>query len=411
MPSRFRSLFAVVVLGLAVRSAAADPFRFPEGKHGRGELKYVNGLPILVVAGKPAEIGEQVGTLALKPAASVVRVFKDYLKEEKLDLLWPLIVRLGRQHFAKFPSEYRAEMEAMARCSGLDLDLLVVANGIDELRNLAGCSGLMVDPARSKSGAPLMGRNWDFLPLKGLAQYSLVTVYRPDGKRPFVTVGFPGLIYSGSLMNADGLALGANEVTRAGDGSRQVDPKGVPMAVVGRRLMEECATVGEAEKWLRAHRPSARVILVACDRAGGAVLEVTPKSVQVRRGDKGICVGTNHFCCPGLAVEKGDKRFAALSAAGTLPQLTVADLARKLHEANQGAWTLHTMVFEPQELRMHLALGDGKQSATTRQLQAIDLGPLFKQREALPAGRAVPAPNRHPDNGAVEQTSWNHPTR
>ena len=27
---------------------AAEPFRFPEGKHGKGELKYVNGVPVLV---------------------------------------------------------------------------------------------------------------------------------------------------------------------------------------------------------------------------------------------------------------------------------------------------------------------------------------------------------------------------
>ena len=59
-------LIATMVLcGTAAR--AANRFRYPEAKHGKGELRYVNGLPVLLVQGSPAEIGDQVGTLALKP--------------------------------------------------------------------------------------------------------------------------------------------------------------------------------------------------------------------------------------------------------------------------------------------------------------------------------------------------------
>src|SRR5438552_3131540 len=59
-----------VLLSLAVGTAGArgGPFRYPEGKHGKGELRYVHGLPVLTVAGTPEEIGEQVGVLALRPA-------------------------------------------------------------------------------------------------------------------------------------------------------------------------------------------------------------------------------------------------------------------------------------------------------------------------------------------------------
>src|SRR5438552_8602483 len=48
-------------------AAAEKPFRYPEGKHGRGELKYVNGVPVLTVAGTPEEIGEQIGVLTIRP--------------------------------------------------------------------------------------------------------------------------------------------------------------------------------------------------------------------------------------------------------------------------------------------------------------------------------------------------------
>src|SRR5436190_1220366 len=52
-------------------AARAEPFRYPEAKHGKGELKYVNGVPVLRVEGTPAEVGEQLGVLALKPAAGL----------------------------------------------------------------------------------------------------------------------------------------------------------------------------------------------------------------------------------------------------------------------------------------------------------------------------------------------------
>ncbi|HET6572561.1 MAG TPA: hypothetical protein VFG68_03085, partial [Fimbriiglobus sp.] len=90
-----RLAFALILLGFAVPAAVAEPFKFPEGKHGKGELKYVNGIPVLVLAGTPEEMGEQMGVLGLKPAAGAVGVAKELLKRRKLDLILPLIKRLG----------------------------------------------------------------------------------------------------------------------------------------------------------------------------------------------------------------------------------------------------------------------------------------------------------------------------
>src|SRR4029077_14149014 len=81
----------------------AEPFRFPEGKHGKGELKYVNGVPVLVLAGTPEEMGEQMGVLGLKPAAGAVGIFKEVLKQHRLDLLVPLLVKFGETQLAKYP--------------------------------------------------------------------------------------------------------------------------------------------------------------------------------------------------------------------------------------------------------------------------------------------------------------------
>ncbi len=375
-------LFIACCLMLVDTGAACadEPFRFPEGKHGKGELKYVSGVPVLVVAGTPEEMGEQMGVLGLKPAAKGVAVFKEVLKQEKLDLLLPLLVAFGNKQLNKYPEAYRREFEALAKAGGVDRDFLVVANTFSDLRHLAGCSSLMVAPARSATGGALMGRNWDFPPVPGVHAYSLVIVYRPEGKHPFAVVSFPGLIAAGCLssgMNGAGLALGGNHIDRSADKAPQVSWANTPTCVVARRILEECGTIAEAEKVLRDARPAERHALTACDRAGGAVFETTAKTLVVRRGEGGLCAGTNHFVSRELAVPSFCPRLATLARAAETEQLTVADVAGQMAEVNQRAWTAHSMVFEPGPLRLHIRFGDGARSATAFPLQTVDLGKLL----------------------------------
>ncbi len=58
--------------------------------------------------------------------------------------------------------------------------------------------------------------------------------------------------------------------------------------------------------------------------------------------------------------------------------LAVADVRRRLQAANQGSWTIQTMVFEPAALKIHLSIGAGPTSA--RPLTTIDLAPLLRTR-------------------------------
>jgi hypothetical protein len=64
-----------------------------------------------------------------------------------------------------------------------------------------------------------------------------------------------------------------------------------------------------------------------------------------------------------------------------MDKLGVADVAKKMHEASQRDWTIHTMVFEPGPLKLHVAFGDGKSSATTFPLRAIDLSALMNPKK------------------------------
>ena len=85
--SRLRSLvprliFFLAILGAilgALRAQAAEPFMFREGRHKQGELKYINGLPVLIVRGTPAEIGEQEAVLTAQVAQDVMAYPKEVL--------------------------------------------------------------------------------------------------------------------------------------------------------------------------------------------------------------------------------------------------------------------------------------------------------------------------------------------
>jgi hypothetical protein len=378
-----RLIFTLLAFSFALPAVAAEPFKFPEGKHGKGELKYVNGIPVLVLAGTPEEMGEQMGVLGLKPAAGAVSVARELLKQRRLDLIVPVLKRFGEAMLAKYPEAYRREFEAMAKHGGIDRDLLVIGNLYSELRHLNGCSGVAIDAGRSATGGPLTGHNWDWPPIAGMHQYQLVVVWRPAGKKPFAVVGFPGVVAASaqqSSFNADGLAMGSDEVNASADGAPQVDWEKMPSSVICRRILEECATAADVEKLVRADRPAERQALVVCDRAGGAVLEVTPKTVAVRRGDGGVCWATNHCRSKELLVPAAAKCWRADTFVRMKwpEKIGPGDVAKGLHAVNQKAWTAHTWVFEPKTLKLRLALGDGKTSATERPLTEIDLAPLLR---------------------------------
>src|SRR5260370_31525306 len=106
---------------------AESPFLFPEGKHGKGELKYVKGIPILTVEGSPGEIGEQVAMLAVKPAKRVLDYPKDLLHAIHMESALPVLTMAGKAMLTHFPSDYPEELEASAQ-AGIRPDGIVLGN-------------------------------------------------------------------------------------------------------------------------------------------------------------------------------------------------------------------------------------------------------------------------------------------
>jgi hypothetical protein len=374
-----RLLVVAVVVALAPAARAQEAKRFPAAKHGNGELRYVQGVPVLTVRGTPAEMGEQFGVLAVKNAPDLDGLHARFLDDTGQKARYPLILSMSKALLANFPPAHRAEMDAAAKAGDSDPGRHAFANTVADLSSGLGCSTIIVEPGRSKTGAPLFGRNFDWMPTKGIHDHTLVAVYRGEGKRAFAAVTITPVAGVVSGMNDAGLCLTINEISlRKSKDKAPFNWKGTPLLLSFRRVLEECGTVAEAEKLLRDLPRTTSCCLTVCDTAGGAVFEMTPKTLAVRPPDNGVCCCTNHFRTDELSVTKACWRFDKLAplTAADGPKMGVGDVFARLDDVNQGKATLQSMVFEPRARVLHLAYGEGP--ATKRLPARLELQPLFE---------------------------------
>ena len=289
---RISCLFAC----LFVLPTFADEKLFPEAKSGKGELKYISGVPVLTLAGTPEEIGAQFAELALKPADKPLLGRVDsYMKQMGWEKQFPTMVRFAGIVYVQFPKSQQTELATACKVAKVDRNLMTALNAIPDLAKIGGCSTLVVEPARSTTGGPLFGRNLDWPPFEKLPDYTLVIVFHAKEKHAVAAVTFPFMLGVISGMNDAGLCLTINQIGESKDGSKSPNMNGMPMLFLFRKILEECTSLDEAEKMLKANARTTWYCVTACDPKGGCVFEVTPRNVVRRDGVKNVCCCTNHF--------------------------------------------------------------------------------------------------------------------
>jgi len=372
-----RTMTLVCVL-MMVPVATAEPIAiYPSAKHGKGELRYINQLPVAILEGTPEEIGEQYGKLVLAPAATLMKSVPEFIKAMGLAEKYPELIKLGQTLLDHTEPDFRTEMAAVAKGAGIDLEVLVFSNTMADIYKLGGCSTVVVEPSRSMTGNPIFGRNFDWPPFKNLGDHTLIVVFKPKGKHAFVSVNMPSVMGIISGMNDAGLCITMNEIKKSADKAPTLDPDGVPLAYLYRRILEECTTIDEAEVLMRKMKRSTAAAITLCDRKGGAVFEITPKTVKVRRSVEGVCCCTNHFRCEGLSLTKECRRYSVLEKLQQpdAAKMGVPEVTKELNKVSQFIWTMQVMVFEPEELNLYLAFGSGMSSK--KPLPKVELKELF----------------------------------
>lgn len=207
------------------------------------------------------------------------------------------------------------------------------------------------------TGPDYMVRNYDSTPLGYEGRFAF---YQPtDGG--YATAG-PTMQITGRMdgINEKGLVMGYNFINRRNSGD------GFICNMIGRMILENCATIDEAVALLREipHRRSFSYVLL--DRSGETVIaEASPRVVKLRRSS----VSTNHFEL--LTSENryrtdDSRRRQQLIQEREKETSDAFDAFRLLNDVQQGvfskkygasAGTLHTAVYAPDTLRIGFALG------------------------------------------------------
>jgi len=355
---------------------------FQEARAEGGELKIIQGIPVLFLAGDPEEMGRQTGELLVKTLRPLCGLPKAIVERDAWGgAAWPVVVGMGRGAMQRVPDRFRRELDAAgrhAKISKEEADALIALNVLFEVRDVANCSAFIVEPERSATGQMLFGRNLDLSSFGCADRLSLVTVYRPKGRHAFASVGFPGLL-SGVIsgMNDAGLAIASLTSYDSADDSPELNPLGTPLYLTFRRILEECSTIEEAQRLLRGGKYTTWMILAACDTRRSAVFEITTLDVVTRHAEDHLLASTNHFRTPQLCVSKDSSRYAKLEEYWQRESpLTQSDVAQAMRDARQSD-TLHTMIFEPKSLKLHLAIS-AHPPATSKPLVTLNLGELFQ---------------------------------
>jgi isopenicillin-N N-acyltransferase like protein len=381
---------AAIVSGIVANgvTVAAEARRvFKESKAEGGELRYVHGIPMLLLEGEPEQMGRQQAALVLGAARRSAHLPKTILGEYGGGFLWPLVVACSRSLMEDGPQRYQRELKAAFAAAGYkqdEIESLTVANSLIELRCFGLCSAFLVEPERSANGEMLFGRNFDIPSYGSLDRLLLVVVCRPTKRHAFASVSWPGFIGVLSGMNDAGLTIACLDSGTAKDGS-SIFRLGTPLSLTFRQILEECSSIEEAQKLLAAARRTTWMNLAACDRHRAVVLEITPRNVVARGAEDHLLACTNHFRTPELSLWKDCWRYRILhSYWNRLEPFRWRDVAAAMHRVNLGTDTTQSMIFEPEALRLRLAIG--KPPASAGPFMPLELAP-FLERKTVSAAR------------------------
>jgi isopenicillin-N N-acyltransferase like protein len=252
--------------------------------------------------------------------------------------------------------EHRAEIAAIARALSLDQREVLLGQCFLDLSAMTACSTLTLPAAAAPDGVARFGRNLDFPSFNVADKQTVVMIFRPRGRYAFASVAWPGMVGVLSGMNEHGLSLANMEVDR----ERRM-PVAMPYILLYRTVLERCKTVDEAIEFLKTTPRQTANNLMLMDASGDrAVVEITPQAVTVRRAPASAAlISTNHHRGTDLDTSGRCDRYDYLhdTSAREFGHVTRQDVEGMLGKVAQGKMTLQSMVFEPPERVIYLAVG------------------------------------------------------
>ena len=299
----------------------------------------LRGVRIAHLAGTPEEIGAEHTTLLrdrmLANEAILWDGFKDVVPFAPARVLLFDAGRYRYRHVdSGFPEARRRELAAEAAAFTPDpfashmptYPRMVFLHALYDIAlsfehsPLLGCTAFGLGPEATADGHALFARAFDFEAADVFDRDKAVFVVREEGKLPFASIAWPGLVGVVTGMNAEGVAVAVN-----GGRAREPSTTGMPVAFSLRETLEQAHDTTEAIAILSRQSVMVSHIVFVGDAKGHyAVVERAPGAAPfVREGtDHSRIAVTNHFEGP-LGGDPRDTRVRETTT--TLPRRARVD--------------------------------------------------------------------------------------
>ncbi len=370
----------------------------PSGRkfeYGRSQLSREGDLWVLELVGAPAELGAAQGRLTRRLLARTDQRIDELLTQRFgtwMDAWASRMLLRWDYRDADLPlgEEIRIELAALAAQQPEDEDAKISAYHRLFLMQCFFELGRRVQDnfldgvmfavqtdthAAGEAGKLLIGRSFTLDLGAEFDPDRLVTVYRPDGKYPFASIGWPGLVGVVTGVNARGVFVAGNPV-------RTDDPredKGEPVPLLLRRVLEEADSLERAVSMLQDAevRTAATVLVGDGVQRKAVVVEMAPRASEegrVTRGEKERLVwATNHLVSENFERDAQNERVMRTTASG----YRYDRLQELLEGRDQGSWSPETVLEVLRDRRGHedepLGLGNRYAIENLRTSHAIVL--------------------------------------
>jgi hypothetical protein len=352
-------------------------------REGKGWLEVTaDGRRLIHLRGTPYELGFQQGKL-MKPEVNrmVSTILQTVGLAETLHTGEPFVERLRGAYKSCepfIPREYIEEARGMADGAGLQHEAVLLANIFPELFH---CSGFALWGSATRDGKLYHGRILDYMTEIGLQQVATVMVYQPDGKLPFVTIGYAGFIGSVTGMNSERVAIG--EMGGGGQGHWN----GMPMSYLVRHTLETAHTLDAAVKTFQDTPRTCEYYYVVSDGKipSARGLAATPEKLEV------VMPGEAH---PKLAypirdavlLSAGDRyKRLVMRVAQNFGQFTAPEALSLMRRPVAMQSCLHAVLFCPTDLTFWVANATREAKPASEQpYAAYDLRALLAAKPPRP---------------------------
>ncbi|NIA20673.1 MAG: hypothetical protein GWP05_01615, partial [Anaerolineaceae bacterium] len=313
-----------------------------------GLLLVRQGQRICMLNGSPGQIGTQHGTMLKREVRRVVNsvIYTLALHQSLERGKWMLdeFRAAWKAQSGQIPDEFKEELAALAEAANVDLEELQLAN---MLPSLFHGSGFALGGGATSGGKLYQGRVLDYLAGIGLQDAAVLFVVNKSGAKPFVSVGYAGMIGCVTGMNAEKIAI-----TRIGGGEDgRLD--GAGMQVLVRQVLERSSSLEEALAVLKNSTRVGEDSYVISDGKTGEARGVTATADGVSVFRPGRKIGPQAEPLADVVVISGGQGLKALLARITdgYGRIDLA-AAKKLMDypvAAKGG-NLHNVLFVPQDL-------------------------------------------------------------